>query len=114
MTAEQHFPGASSGKRCQHHLGAPFVTPATIVGIQPLMTGLTRLAKEAASCQRCDLYRNATQTVFGDGTRKASLMLVGEQPGDQEDKAGKPFVGPAGRLLDKALAAADIDRGALI
>ena len=75
------------------------------------MTSLTRLAKEAANCQRCDLYRNATQTVFGDGTRKASLMLVGEQPGDQEDKAGKPFVGPAGRLLDKALAAADIDRG---
>ena len=75
------------------------------------MTGLSRLAKEAESCQRCDLYRNATQTVFGDGTRTASLMLVGEQPGDQEDKAGKPFVGPAGRLLDKALAAADIDRG---
>jgi uracil-DNA glycosylase len=75
------------------------------------MTGLATLAKEAENCQRCDLYRNATQTVFGDGTRTASLMLVGEQPGDQEDKAGKPFVGPAGRLLDKALAAADIDRG---
>ncbi len=74
------------------------------------MRGLSRLAKEAESCQRCDLYRNATQTVFGDGTHTASLMLVGEQPGDQEDKAGKPFVGPAGRLLDKALAAADIDR----
>ena len=74
------------------------------------MTGLSGLAKEAESCQRCDLYRNATQTVFGDGTHSASLMLVGEQPGDQEDKAGKPFVGPAGRLLDKALAAADIDR----
>ncbi len=74
------------------------------------MTGLTGLAKDAEGCQRCDLYRNATQTVFGDGARAASLMLVGEQPGDQEDKAGKPFVGPAGRLLDKALIAADIDR----
>ena len=69
------------------------------------------LAKDGRRvCQRCDLYRNATQTVFGDGARTASLVLVGEQPGDQEDKAGKPFVGPAGRLLDKALAAADIDR----
>jgi uracil-DNA glycosylase len=81
------------------------------MGIPASMTGLATLAKEAEICQRCDLYRNATQTVFGDGTRTASLMLVGEQPGDQEDKAGKPFVGPAGRLLDKALAAADIDRG---
>ena len=71
------------------------------------MTGLTELAKEAKGC---DLYRNATQTVFGNGARAAALMLVGEQPGDQEDKAGKPFVGPAGRLLDKALTAADIDR----
>ena len=74
------------------------------------MKSLTGLAKEAEGCQRCDLYRNATQTVFGEGARSASLLLVGEQPGDQEDRAGKPFVGPAGRLLDKALAAADIDR----
>ena len=82
-----------------------------MLGIQPDMTGLAGLAKEARGCQRCDLYRNATQTVFGDGARAASMMLVGEQPGDQEDKAGKPFVGPAGRLLDKALTAAEIDRG---
>ena len=81
-----------------------------MLGIQPVMTGLAGLAKEAKGCQRCDLYRNATQTVFGNGARAASMMLVGEQPGDQEDKAGKPFVGPAGRLLDKALTAADIDR----
>jgi uracil-DNA glycosylase family protein len=80
------------------------------MGIQAFVAGLTKLAKEADDCQRCDLYRNATQTVFGDGARKASLVLVGEQPGDQEDRAGKPFVGPAGRLLDKALSAADIDR----
>ncbi|MFY9922296.1 MAG: uracil-DNA glycosylase family protein, partial [Mycobacterium sp.] len=70
------------------------------------MTGLTELAKEAEGCQRCDLYRNATQTVFGNGARAASLVLVGEQPGDQEDRAGRPFVGPAGRLLDKALTTA--------
>ncbi len=74
------------------------------------MAALTQLEKDAQGCQRCDLYRNATQTVFGAGARTAPLMLVGEQPGDQEDKAGKPFVGPAGRLLDKALTAADIDR----
>ena len=72
-----------------------YVTPATVPGIQRFMTGLTELAKEAKGCQRCDLYRNATQTVFGDGACAASLMLVGQQPGDQEDKAGKPFVGPA-------------------
>ena len=80
------------------------------MGIQAIVKSLTGLAKEAEGCQRCDLYRNATQTVFGEGARSASLLLVGEQPGDQEDRAGKPFVGPAGRLLDKALAAADIDR----
>jgi uracil-DNA glycosylase len=80
------------------------------MGIQAFVKSLTVLAKEAEGCQRCDLYRNATQTVFGEGARSASLLLVGEQPGDQEDRAGKPFVGPAGRLLDKALTAADIDR----
>ncbi len=74
------------------------------------MSGLTKLAKEARGCTRCDLYRDATQTVFGAGPSKARLMLVGEQPGDQEDKAGKAFVGPAGQLLDKALVAAEIDR----
>jgi uracil-DNA glycosylase family protein len=74
------------------------------------MAGLAALAKEALGCQRCDLFRDATQTVFGSGSAKAALMMVGEQPGDQEDKAGQPFVGPAGQLLDKALVAADIDR----
>jgi uracil-DNA glycosylase len=74
------------------------------------MTSLETLEKDAQGCQRCDLYRNATQTVFGSGSTKAWLMMVGEQPGDQEDRAGEPFVGPAGRLLDKALVAADIDR----
>jgi uracil-DNA glycosylase family protein len=73
-------------------------------------TSLDELAAEAAGCTRCDLYRNATQTVFGDGPDDADLVLVGEQPGDKEDLAGEPFVGPAGRLLDDALAQAGIDR----
>ena len=64
---------------------------------------LKLLAAEAKGCTRCDLYRNATQTVFGEGPADASLMLVGEQPGDQEDLSGRPFVGPAGKVLDKAL-----------
>jgi DNA polymerase len=74
---------------------------------------LRAVAAEAAGCTRCDLYERATQTVFGQGTTRAHLMLVGEQPGDQEDRAGAPFVGPAGRLLDDALEAAAIDREAV-
>src|SRR6478736_7525791 len=73
-------------------------------------TQLKRVAREAASCTRCPLYRHATQTVFGEGPVGASIMLVGEQPGDQEDLAGRPFVGPAGQMLDRALAEAGIDR----
>ena len=71
---------------------------------------IERLAHDAADCRACDLWRNATQTVFGEGPADAQLMLVGEQPGDREDLAGQPFVGPAGRVLDDALAAAGIDR----
>src|SRR5215210_2711315 len=71
---------------------------------------LDALSNEAASCQACDLYKCGTQTVFGEGPEAAHLMLMGEQPGDQEDKAGHPFVGPAGRILDKALVDAGIDR----
>jgi uracil-DNA glycosylase family protein len=71
---------------------------------------LKAVAQEAASCARCPLYRNATQTVFGEGPATAALMMVGEQPGDQEDLAGRPFVGPAGRLLDRALAEAGLER----
>lgn len=74
------------------------------------MTTLGELASEAAGCTRCDLYRNATATVFGAGPANARLMLVGEQPGDVEDRRGQPFVGPAGRLLDRALADSGIGR----
>src|SRR5438270_8870018 len=68
------------------------------------------LLADARECTRCDLYKPATQTVFGEGPLDAGIMFVGEQPGDQEDFAGRPFVGPAGALLDKALEAAGIDR----
>ena len=71
---------------------------------------LKLLAAEARGCTRCPLYRNATQTVFGEGPVDASLMLVGEEPGDQEDLMGRPFVGPAGKVLARALEAAGIDR----
>ena len=71
---------------------------------------LERLAAEAAGCRACDLWRNATQTVFGRGPGDARIFLVGEQPGDQEDRAGEPFVGPAGRILDKALAEVGLKR----
>jgi uracil-DNA glycosylase len=71
---------------------------------------LEDLSREAASCQACDLYKLGTQTVFGEGPENAELMLMGEQPGDQEDKAGHPFVGPAGRILDRALVDAEIER----
>ena len=72
---------------------------------------LAKVAAEARGCTRCPLYMIATQTVFGEGPVGARLMLVGEQPGDQEDLAGKPFVGPAGKMLDKALVDAGVDRG---
>ena len=68
------------------------------------------LRREADSCQACPLWRDATQTVFGEGPQDAEIMLVGEQPGDQEDREGRPFVGPAGLLFDKALREAGVDR----
>ena len=74
---------------------------------------LSSIAKNAGGCTRCDLYRHATQTVFGEGPADAAIVLVGEQPGDQEDKHGHPFVGPAGRVLDRALADSGLDRGGL-
>jgi DNA polymerase len=74
---------------------------------------LMLLACEARSCTRCNLYKHATQTVFGEGPADSHLMLVGEQPGDQEDLQGRPFVGPAGKVLDRALEAAGLDRAAI-
>jgi uracil-DNA glycosylase len=77
----------------------------------PPRLSLSSLQKAAAGCTACPLYRTGTQTVFGEGSRTARVMLVGEQPGDREDIEGRPFVGPAGRLLDEALEEAGIDRG---
>jgi uracil-DNA glycosylase family protein len=76
----------------------------------PARPTLPKLREAAAGCRGCHLWVDATQTVFGEGPRTAEVMLVGEQPGDQEDRQGHPFVGPSGRLLDEGLAAAGIDR----
>ncbi|HYM50891.1 MAG TPA: UdgX family uracil-DNA binding protein [Candidatus Limnocylindrales bacterium] len=76
----------------------------------PPQLSLPELRKAAATCQACDLYKTGTQTVFGEGVVHALAMFVGEQPGDREDREGRPFVGPAGRVLDEALARAGIDR----
>ena len=76
----------------------------------PLHASLEELAQAAKDCKACDLWKRATQTVFGEGGAQVKVMLVGEQPGNQEDLDGKPFVGPAGKLLDAALVEAGIDR----
>lgn len=83
---------------------ADFIPPRPTLG---------SLRAAAAGCRGCGLWRNATQTVFGEGPSGARLVLVGEQPGDQEDRAGRPFIGPSGRLLDEALTEAGIDRSAV-
>ena len=77
----------------------------------PNAPDLDKLRAAAAGCTACPLYRNATQTVFGEGPERAPIMLVGEQPGDAEDRDGRPFVGPAGRMLDRCIAEAGIERG---
>jgi uracil-DNA glycosylase family protein len=89
-------------KRVAAESAAPLIPPKPT---------LPRLREAAAGCKACDLWERGTQTVFGAGARPARAMFVGEQPGNEEDLAGQPFVGPAGRLLDKALAEAGIDRG---
>jgi uracil-DNA glycosylase family protein len=86
----------------------PYPTAAAFL---PDKLSMTALRGAVHGCRGCPLYANATQAVFGEGTLKAEVMLVGEQPGDQEDKAGAPFVGPAGGVLDRALEEAGIDRG---
>jgi uracil-DNA glycosylase len=82
----------------------------TAAPLVPPRPTLKKLAAAAAGCKACPLWKTGTQTVFGEGLTKSEVMFVGEQPGDQEDKAGAPFVGPAGRLLDEALEEAGIDR----
>jgi DNA polymerase len=97
-------------------LGYPRLVPRqltldeTAAPLVPERPSIPRLKEAAAGCTACPLHETGTQTVFGEGTSKAEVMFVGEQPGDQEDLQGKPFVGPAGKLLDKALEEAGIDR----
>ncbi len=76
----------------------------------PITESLAKVAAAAKKCTACPLYKNATQTVFGEGPKRATIMMIGEQPGDYEDVAGKPFVGPAGKMLDRALEEADFNR----
>src|SRR3954469_17838578 len=98
-------PGTRKGAMAQQSLlddtAAPLVPPRPT---------LKKLRETAAGCKACPLWKTGTQTVFGKGSPKSEVMFVGEQPGDQEDKAGEPFVGPAGKLLDRALEEAGIDR----
>lgn len=86
--------------------------PLTTIEFLPQSRNLGALKRAAEACRGCDLYLRATQTVFGEGPATAVVMFVGEQPGDQEDRAGQPFVGPAGRLLDTCMDEAGIDRDA--
>jgi len=88
----------------------PRKTAATAAPLIPPHPTLAKLRSAAVGCTACDLYKRGTQTVFGEGSPHARVVFVGEQPGDKEDQKGKPFVGPAGRVLDKALAAAGLDR----
>src|SRR5262245_23575183 len=84
-------------------------TSVSLVSQQPPITSLAALRASEEKCRRCPLYKNATQVVPGEGPARARVMLVGEQPGDQEDRRGKPFVGPAGGVLERALEDAKID-----
>jgi uracil-DNA glycosylase len=86
------------------------VPTASAADFIPPRPTLTKLREAAAGCRGCDLWVNATQTVFGEGAAGAAAIFVGEQPGDQEDRAGRPFVGPAGRLFDEALESAGLER----
>jgi DNA polymerase len=110
---------AEAGSRTRHMVESPPTAPRSAKGVDmpkddqhegPDYRSLTAARKDAEHCTRCPLYKNATQTVFGEGPAHARVVFVGEQPGDQEDLAGKPFVGPAGQLFDRALAEAGIDR----
>src|SRR5881392_4136670 len=83
----------------------------TAAPLIPPRPTIDKLQEAAADCKACDLWKTGTQTVFGEGSQRSTVLFVGEQPGNSEDLAGKPFVGPAGGLLDKALAEAGIDRG---
>lgn len=102
---ERDLTEAAAG-RMTHRSTTP--TAAPLIPARPTLRSLQEAAR---GCQACPLWKTGTQTVFGEGSRHATVVFVGEQPGNDEDLAGKPFVGPAGKLLDKALVEAGIDRG---
>jgi DNA polymerase len=120
MPETELIPGllAEAESRTRQMVESPPTAPRHAKGIDmpkhepegPDYRSLPAARKDAADCTRCPLYKNATQTVFGEGPAHAAVVFVGEQPGDQEDLAGKPFVGPAGQMFDRALAEAGIDR----
>jgi uracil-DNA glycosylase len=100
----------SAGRNSPRLPGIEEQAPSPAQTLIPRPATLPTLKAAAAGCQACDLYKTGTQTVFGEGAQGARVMFVGEQPGDREDIEGKPFVGPAGHILDEALQAAGIDR----
>src|ERR1051326_3659512 len=105
---------ATAAKCLWHRINMPRALSKSAADFLPTNRSLPSLRSAAAHCQGCDLYKRGTQTVFGEGSAHATVMMVGEQPGDREDLAGHPFVGPAGRILDKALEAAGIQRQQVI
>jgi uracil-DNA glycosylase family protein len=100
---------ARSSRTHEEKMSAPLVEH-TSADLVPATRSLAELRSAAAGCQACDLWKMATQTVFGEGPKHAAIMFVGEQPGDLEDRSGRPFVGPAGKLFDRALEEACIQR----
>jgi DNA polymerase len=107
MRSVQKIPSKTSPPKTR--LASPKISAADFL---PARNDLPSLRAASRECRGCDLYRNATQTVFGEGRASSTILFVGEQPGDQEDLAGRPFVGPAGRLLDACMEEAGIDRDA--
>src|SRR5689334_16634811 len=103
---------AASGCGCTCRLMKARPEPGALAYLPPRHT-LPTLRRAAEGCRGCPLWRNATQTVFGEGPRNAQLVMIGEQPGDVEDKQGHVFVGPAGRLLDQILEEVGIDRSTI-
>ncbi len=110
VTSDMIAAEAQEPKKPQRREETVARSPATAHAEHPSDSSLAALRDEAADCRACRLWKDATQTVFGEGPKQASVMMVGEQPGDKEDLAGKPFVGPAGQMLDKALKEAGIIR----
>lgn len=103
--------GLDVGTAADRPRGAGGGVEGTAASLVPERPTLSELRESAAACRACPLWERGTQTVFGEGAQGADIVFVGEQPGDREDLEGHPFVGPAGRLLEKAVAAAGLDRG---